>query len=146
MNPLTLAYVLSLFNPYINITSQSSLQHRYHFHHIIITIIIIIIIIIIIYNLYSLPPCGSTPVLPGYLLLRHSCTWDKTSTLWSCHTCNYQFKYLQNERIRNTNIIWYQTLFHTNENTDDLFITHRYTDRLCLSVYSSNDGNCSPSP
>jgi hypothetical protein len=38
----------------------------------------IIIIIIIIYNLYSKPPCGSTPVLPGYLLLRHSYTFDKS--------------------------------------------------------------------
>jgi len=38
----------------------------------------------IIYNLYSCPSCGSTTVLPGYLLLWHSCTWDKTSTLWSC--------------------------------------------------------------
>ena len=34
--------------------------------------------------LYSSPPCGSTPVLPCYLLLRHSCTWDKTSIFWSC--------------------------------------------------------------
>jgi len=38
----------------------------------------------IICNLYSSPPCGSTPVLLGYLLLWHSCTWDKTSILWSC--------------------------------------------------------------
>jgi len=41
-------------------------------------------IYIYIYNLYSWTSCGSTPVLPGYLLLWHSCTWDKTSTLWSC--------------------------------------------------------------
>jgi len=34
--------------------------------------------------IYSWPPCGSTLVLPSYLLLWHSCTWDKTSTLWSC--------------------------------------------------------------
>jgi len=27
---------------------------------------------------------GSTSVLPGYLLLRHSYTWEKISTLWSC--------------------------------------------------------------
>ena len=77
MDPLTLTSVLSLFNPYINITSQSSLQHQYHF---------------IICNLYNSPLCDSTPVLPGYLLLRHSCTWDRTSTLWSCQIalpCGY---------------------------------------------------------
>jgi hypothetical protein len=73
VDPLTLTnFFLSLFNPYINIISQSSLQ------------LIIIIIIIIIYNLYSFPPYGSTRALPGYLLLRHSYTWEKTSTLWSC--------------------------------------------------------------
>jgi len=64
VNPLTLTIVLSLFNLFIIITSQSSLQHQYHF---------------IIYNLYSSPLYGSTSVLPGYLLFRHSCTWDKTS-------------------------------------------------------------------
>jgi hypothetical protein len=69
VDPLTLTIVLLLFNLFIIITSQSSLQHQYHF---------------IICNLYSSPPCGSTPILPGYLLFRHSCTWDKTSTLWSC--------------------------------------------------------------
>jgi len=66
MDPLTLTSVLLLFNPYISITSQYSLQHQYHF---------------IICNSYNSPLCGSTPVLPGYLLLRHSCTWDKTLTL-----------------------------------------------------------------
>ena len=70
VNPLTLTIVLSLFNLFITITSQSSLQHQYHF---------------IICNLYSSPSCGSTSVLSGYLLLWHSYTWDKTSTLWSCH-------------------------------------------------------------
>jgi hypothetical protein len=64
VDPLTLTIVLSLFNIFIIITSQSSLQHQYHF---------------IICNLYSSPTCGSTPILLGYLLLRHSCTWDKTS-------------------------------------------------------------------
>jgi len=54
VDPLTLTNVLSLFNLFIIITSQSSLQHQYHF---------------IICNLYSSPPCGSTPVLPGYILL-----------------------------------------------------------------------------
>jgi hypothetical protein len=33
VDPLTLTSVLSLFNPYINITFQSSFQHQYHFHH-----------------------------------------------------------------------------------------------------------------
>jgi hypothetical protein len=51
VDPLTLTIVLSLFNLFIIITSQSSLQHQYHF---------------IICNLYSSPPCGSTPVLPSY--------------------------------------------------------------------------------
>jgi hypothetical protein len=46
--------------------------------------IYIYIYIYIICNLYSWPPCGSTLVLPGYLLHWHSCTWYKTSTLWSC--------------------------------------------------------------
>jgi len=53
VNPLTLTSFLSLFNLYTNITSQSSLQHQYHF---------------IICNLYNSPLCGLTPVLPGYLL------------------------------------------------------------------------------
>jgi len=66
---LTLTIVLSLFNLFIIITSQSSLQHQYHF---------------IICNLYNSPPCGSTPILTSYLLLRHSCTLDKTSIFWSC--------------------------------------------------------------
>jgi hypothetical protein len=69
VDPLTLTIVLSLFNLFIIITSQSSLQHQYHF---------------IICNLYSSPTCGSTPILLGYLLLRHSCTWDKTSIFWLC--------------------------------------------------------------
>jgi hypothetical protein len=69
VDPLTLTIVLSLFNLFIIITSQSSLQHQYHF---------------IICTLYGWPPCGSTPVLPGYLLLWHSCTWDKTLIFWSC--------------------------------------------------------------
>ena len=69
VDPLTLTIVLSLFSLFIIIKSQSSLQHQYHF---------------IICNLYSSPLCGSTPVLPGYLLLRHSCIWEKTSIFWSC--------------------------------------------------------------
>ena len=39
---------LSLFNPYINVTSQSSLQLIIN-----VVVILIIILIIIIYNLYS---------------------------------------------------------------------------------------------
>jgi len=58
-----------LFNPYINITSHKFSSTPFHLLFII---------------LYSSPPCGSTPVLPSYLLLRHSCTWDKTSIFWSC--------------------------------------------------------------
>ena len=69
MDPLTLTIVLSLFNPYINITSQKFFSTPFHLLFII---------------LCSEPPCGSTPVLPGYLLLRHSYTWDKTSIFWSC--------------------------------------------------------------
>jgi len=66
VNHLTLTIILSLFNPYINITSQKFSSTPFHLLFII---------------LYSSPPCGSTPILPSYLLLRHSCTWDKTSTL-----------------------------------------------------------------
>jgi hypothetical protein len=41
---------------------------------------------IVLYLLFiQLTSCGSTPVLLGYLLLRHSCTWDKTSIFWLCH-------------------------------------------------------------
>jgi hypothetical protein len=67
---LTLTIILiSLFNPYINITSQNFSSTPFNLLFII---------------LYSSPPCGSTLVLPGYLLIRHSYTWEKTSTLWSC--------------------------------------------------------------
>ena len=69
MDPLTLTFVLSLFNPYINITFQKFSSTPFHLLFII---------------LYSSPLCGSTLVLPGYLLLRHSCTWDKTSIFLSC--------------------------------------------------------------
>jgi len=64
VDPLILTIVLSLFNPYINITSQNFSSTPFYLLFII---------------LYSPPPCGSTPVLPSYLLLRHSCTWDKIS-------------------------------------------------------------------
>jgi len=74
MDPLTLIIVLSLFNPYINITSQKFSSTPFHLLFII---------------LYSSPPCGSTPVLPGYLLLWHSCTWDKTSIFLSCHRASF---------------------------------------------------------
>ena len=82
VDPLTLTIVLSLFSLFIIITSQSSLQHQYHF---------------IICNLYSSPPCGSTPVLLGYLLLRHSCIWKKTSIFWLCQlVMKRQFKHHNN--------------------------------------------------
>ena len=70
MHPLTLTNVLSLFIPYINISSQKFSSTPFHLLFLI---------------LYSWPPCGSTPVLPEYLLLWHFCTWDKTSIFWSCH-------------------------------------------------------------
>jgi hypothetical protein len=69
VNSLTLTIVLSLFNPYIIITSQKFSSTPFH---------------LLFVNLYSWPPCGSTLVLSGYLLLRHSCTWDKTSIFWLC--------------------------------------------------------------
>ena len=59
-----------------------------------------------------------------------------------CYSCNYQFKYLQDGQIRNTDTIWRQTLFHTDKNINYLFITNGYTDRLFLLVYSRNDENC----
>jgi len=63
--------VLSLFNPYINITSKKFSSTPFHLLFII---------------LYSSPPCSSTSALTGYLLLRYSCTWDKTSIFWSYHS------------------------------------------------------------
>jgi len=63
--------ILSLINTHINITSQKFSSTPFHLLFII---------------LYSLPRCDSTPVLPGYLLLRHFFTWDKTSIFWSCHS------------------------------------------------------------
>jgi hypothetical protein len=54
VNPLTLTIVLSLFNPYINITSQKFSSTPFHLLFII---------------LYSSPPCDSISVLSGYLLL-----------------------------------------------------------------------------
>jgi hypothetical protein len=54
VDSLTLTNVLSLFNFFIIITSESSLQHQYHFINC---------------NLYSSHPCGSTLILLGYLLL-----------------------------------------------------------------------------
>ena len=47
MDPLTLTIILSLFNPYINITSQKFSSTPFHLLFII---------------LYSLPPYGSTSV------------------------------------------------------------------------------------
>jgi hypothetical protein len=67
--------LLSLINTHINITSQKFSSTPFHLLFII---------------LYSSPPCGSTPVLPGYLLLRHSCTWDKTSIFWLCQLSKHQ--------------------------------------------------------
>ena len=61
--------LLSLINTHINIISQKFSSTPFHLLFII---------------LYSSSPCGSTPVLPGYLLLQHSCTWDKTTIFWSC--------------------------------------------------------------
>jgi len=49
--------------------------------------------------IYSWPPCRSTPILSGYLLLWHSCIWDKTSTLWSCqHARLSSFSWLRGHR------------------------------------------------
>jgi len=47
MDPITLIIVLSLFNPYINITSQKFSSTPFHLLFLI---------------LYSSPPCGSSPV------------------------------------------------------------------------------------
>ena len=76
MNSLTLTSVLLLFNPYINITSQNSLQLLFCYYYLQIFLFIC--------NLYNSPLYGSTPILSGYLLLRHPCTWEKTSIFWSC--------------------------------------------------------------
>jgi len=63
-----------------------------------------------------------------------------------CCVCNCEFKYLQDEYIKNTNIIWHQTLFYTNRNNDRSYIIWGYISGICLSVYSSDYGNCSSSP
>ena len=79
--------MLSLFNPYVNLATQSShqlllllLYYFYYYYYYYCCCYCVVVN----YNLYNKPPCGSTPVLPGYLLLRHSCTWEKTSIFWSC--------------------------------------------------------------
>ena len=48
-------------------------------------IVIVVVVVVVIYNLYSWPLYDSTLILPGYLLLRHSCTWEKISIFWLCH-------------------------------------------------------------
>jgi hypothetical protein len=58
VDPLTLIIVLSLFNSYINISSKKFSSTPFHLLFVI---------------LYSWPSYGLTPVLPDYLLLRHSC-------------------------------------------------------------------------
>jgi hypothetical protein len=63
-----------------------------------------------------------------------------------CCVCNCEFKYLQDGYIENTNTICHQTLLYTDGNTDRLYITYGYTDKIYLSVYSRDHGNCSPSP
>jgi hypothetical protein len=96
MDPLTFTIILSLFNLFIIITSQSSFQHQYHF---------------IICNLYSSPSCGSTPILSSYLLLWHFCTWDKTSIFWSCHVVSLRLE-SHMKIILSNHILWrsYYTL------------------------------------
>jgi hypothetical protein len=63
-----------------------------------------------------------------------------------CCVCNCEFKYLQDEYIKNTNIIWNQKLFYTDRNNDRLYIIWGYTSGMCLSVYSNDYENCSSSP
>ena len=63
-----------------------------------------------------------------------------------CCVCNCEFKYLQDGYIGNTNTICHQTLLYTDGNTDRLYITYGYTDKIYLSVYSRDHENCSPSP
>jgi len=70
--------------------------------------------------------------------------WGMTVLL--CNLCNCEFKYLQDGQIGNTYTICHQTLFCTDENTDKLYITCWYTDRMCPLVYSRDHGNCAPSP
>ena len=63
MDPLTLTIILSLYQYHISKLSSTPFM-------------LLSIFLFVVY--------GSTPVLPGYLLLRHFYTWEKTSTLWSC--------------------------------------------------------------
>jgi hypothetical protein len=74
---ISISHLKALFIIIISITITITIT--------IITIIIVVVVVVVVYNLYNSPPCDSTPVLPGYLLLRHSCTWKKTSIFWSCH-------------------------------------------------------------
>jgi hypothetical protein len=96
MDPLTLTIILFLFSPYINITSQKFSSTPFHLLLII---------------LYSSPPYGSTLVLSGYLLFRHSCTWDKTSIFWSCQQTSKLNKVGFKEKLctPSTNFRWLKT-------------------------------------
>jgi hypothetical protein len=67
-------------------------------------------------------------------------------TVLLCCVCIYEFKYLHNGWIKNTNKIWHHTLFYTNKNINKLYITYRYTERMYSSVYSKDHENYSPSP
>ena len=84
-------FFLSLFNPYTNITSQNSLQLLFCYYSIQIFIFIC--------NLYSWPPYGSIPVLPGYLLLWHCwvirvytiLVWNTISGSSNLDNCFYHY-------------------------------------------------------
>jgi hypothetical protein len=51
------------------------------------------------------------------------------------HVCCCNFKYLPDGYMRNTYTIWQQNFFYTDENTDGLQTTIRYTNKLSLLVY-----------
>ena len=101
-----------------------------HLKYLFNSLLHYIYIYIYIY-IYSWPPCGSTPVLPGYLLLWHSCTWDKTSTLWSCqHARLSSFSWLR--RHRNLQIL--RTMRSILP-----FIFRLYDEYACFLMFIFND-------
>jgi hypothetical protein len=50
VDPLTFTIILSLFNPYINITSQSFLSLIII---VVIVVVVVVVVVVVIYNLYS---------------------------------------------------------------------------------------------
>ena len=63
---------------------------------VIINIVVVVVIVLLLFIIYIVILPKVPPVLPGYLLLRHSCTWEKTSIFWSCHLSLSSFFVFEN--------------------------------------------------